>query len=520
MYKYSHAERAFALLLLLSIVRISPAAHQTGTFSPVSLNSPLPYRIALEPYDFGAAPLPTLHSYAAGQYDGKWVLISGRTNGLHGFESVAANNFPAASQNREVWVIDPVARQSWSRSLADASSGLTDAQINSLSTTNNQFYQRDDHLYMTGGYGVQIVFPDSSTLNGTFDNLSAIHLPGLVGWAMGGAGAAADHIRQISNPLFRVTGGAMYEIDGRTHLVFGQNFQGNYTPGTNGIYTNQVRSFDIVDNGVTLSIEDSTSSPTNAAYRRRDLNVVPVLRPDPGGGLNEELVALSGVFTTTDGAWTVPVEIDSLGNPTMADPLAPDTFKQGMNGYHSAKLGLYSESIGEMHQVLFGGISVQYFDESTGDLETDDNMPFVNDISAIKIDSTGRYSQHRLGEFPALTDLGGERLRFGTNAEFFLADGIETYDNGVIKLDALSQPTTLGYIFGGINANGPHTRGVPGVVSAASKVIFAVTLIPVPEPVTSSLFVLASAAVLCVRNRRESPPRQRSHHPIQSRESE
>jgi hypothetical protein len=73
-------------------------------------------------------------------------------------------------------------------------------------------------------------------------------------------------------------------------------------------------------------------------------------------------------------------------------------------------------------------------------------------------------------------------LRFGANAEFFAAPGVAAYDNGVIKLDALAEETTLGYIFGGLAANGPHTRGVPGVVSSASNLVFEVVLTPVPEP--------------------------------------
>ena len=81
------------------------AANQTPTVSPIQLNSTLPYKISVEPFDFDAAGLPTVHSYAAGIVDGKWVILAGRTNGLHGFTSVAANNFPPA--------LDPA--WSWSR---------------------------------------------------------------------------------------------------------------------------------------------------------------------------------------------------------------------------------------------------------------------------------------------------------------------------------------------------------------------------------------------------------------------
>jgi hypothetical protein len=128
--------------------------------------------------------------------------------------------------------------------------------VNSLTPANNQFYQRGDRLYVTGGYGL-ITAPST---NSTFDKLTAIDLPGMIDWVVNNAGTAKDHVRQVSDPLFRVTGGAMYEMGGRTHLVFGQDFQGNYNPNKNGTYTNQVRSFNIVDDGVTLSITNSTTT--------------------------------------------------------------------------------------------------------------------------------------------------------------------------------------------------------------------------------------------------------------------
>ncbi|HEY3394246.1 MAG TPA: hypothetical protein VGK58_16150, partial [Lacipirellulaceae bacterium] len=473
------------------------AANQTDTFTPIQINGGLPYRISLQPYDFGARDLPTLHSFAAGNHDGKWVLVAGKSNGLHGFEMAGPNGFEPEFQNREVWVIDPVNRQSWHRSLDGAGGGLTTTELNSLTPANNQYYQRGQRLYMTGGYGVQTIL-GGNPINGTFDRLSAIDLPGIVDWVMTGNGIAKDHIRQINSPSFRVTGGAMYEMGGRTHLVFGQDFSGNYNPNKNGSYTNQVRSFTIADDGTALSISNSTSTAADPNYRRRDLNVFPVMVPGVAGTLDEGLVVLSGVFTPppTIGAWTVPVEIDSSGNPSMADPNDPATFKQGFNNYHSAKLGLFSESQGEMHEVLFGGISLQYLNTDTRETETDHDLPFINDITSVVIDAAGNYRQHWLGEFPAINDLEGKRLRFGANAEFFLAHGIETFANGVIKLDELSGPTTLGYIYGGIIANGPHTRsGDPPATSSASNIIFTVVYTPVPEPASAVLAVVALCAL-------------------------
>jgi hypothetical protein len=470
------------------------AQNQTPDVTPIQFSNPLPYTLSLVPLDFGAAELPTLHSYAAAQYDGKWILLAGRTNGLHGFDRFdPVSNFPPQYQNREIWLIDPVSRQSWRRSLDDPSSGLTEAQILSLSPTNNQFTQRGDRLYMTGGYGIQ---PNGDF--GTFDTLTAIDLPGIAQWVAGGAGTAADHIRQLSDPVFRVTGGAMYEIDGRAHLAFGQDFDGPYVPNSNGAYTNQVRSFDMVDDGVTLAVANPTASTPQDAYRRRDLNVFPVLKPLPGGGHDEGLVALSGVFTPGFGVWTVPVEIDASGNPTMADPNDPATFKQGFNGYDSAKLGLYSEAAGTMQEILFGGISMQYIDPVSGQVVTDNQLPFVNDVTAVTIDADGVFSQQYLGEFPELLDANGLSLRFGANAEFFAADGVAVFPNDVIQFDQLSGDTLVGYIMGGITANGPQVRNVSGVTSAASNAVFAVYVHRVPEP-SGLVLAMGTVALLVAR---------------------
>ena len=172
------------------------------------------------------------------------------------------------------------------------------------------------------------------------------------------------------------------------------------------------------------------------------------------------------------------MEIDANGTPTMADPNAAGTFKQGMNNYESAKVGLYSPSTGKMNEILFGGISLQYFDAASNSIVTDNNLPFVNDISSVVIDSAGNYAQNYMGQFPAMYDLSNNLLRFGANAEFIPADGLPTYDNGVINLDSLTGPTVIGHIFGGIVANAPQTRVSPSTLSAASNQIFEVVLVP------------------------------------------
>ncbi len=483
------------VVVLTSAVLPTHGANQTATVSPV-IDGGLNFTLELRDYDMGQASVPTLHSFAAGIHNGRWILIGGRTNGMHGFENIGVLNFPEASANREVWVIDPLTRQAWGRSIEGPSGGFSSTEIASLSTTNNQFEQVGDTLYMTGGYGVSSV--GSLFSFETFDRLTAIDLPGLADWVIQGTGTASDHIRQIQDPMFKVTGGAMYELGGQMQLVFGQNFQGAYTPGSNGAYTHQVRRFTIHDDGVNLSVSNLTATTPLPEYRRRDLNVFPVIRPTLDGGLDEQLVALSGVFTESFGAWTVPVEIGPTGETTMANPNDPATFKQAMNNYHSAKLGLFSETAGDMIEVLFGGITLAEFDPVNDSLVIDNDLPNTSQISAVRIDSDGQYTQHFMGAFPEVYDGQGNLVRFGSNAEFFLDDNILTYDNGVIRQDTLQDGDRLGWIYGGIAANAPHVRQDPAGLSAATNRVWEVIYHPVPEPGTV-LICLGGAFLLVAR---------------------
>jgi len=127
-------------------------------------------------------------------------------------------------------------------------------------------------------------------------------------------------------------------------------------------------------------------------------------------------------------------------------------------------------------------------------------MPFANDITVIVSDAGGSYSQYRIGSFPKFLDNSGNRWRFGTNAEFFPAADVEMYDNGVLNLESLSDETVVGYIFGGIAANAPHTRGVEGAVSVGSNLIFEVVVNYVPEPSSAVLVLWFVACLAASRN--------------------
>ena len=449
------------------------AQNQTTNLSPILSSNSVPFTIQIQQAPFS---LPSgLQSFVVGTHDGKWLLLAGRINGLHGFNS-GTGNFPADTQNTTVFVVDPTLQTVTTRILTNPASGLTQAQIDLLSVTGAQSYQSRNTLYLSGGYGI-----DTATSNFTTKAvLTAIDVPGLIHWVINPSTGetAAQHIRQVFDPLFQITGGVMVEASpNHALLVFGQDFEGASIT-SDGTYSMQVRQFRIKDNGKRLSFVAQTAEPQppDPNYRRANLNVVPIVERG-----RPSFVAFSGVFTPSDGIWTVPVEISRKGIATMADPTNDSTFKQGMNNWTCPTLELYSHKQGNSYTVLMGGISFGFF--ASGNFQTDPELPFINQVTTIKRDRSGTFSQYLMNaEYPVILSNGsnpGNQLLFGANATLIPADGLRTYKNGVLKYDTLgTNAVVVGYIVGGIQSTLPNTNVESD--SAASPFIFTVTLIPTP----------------------------------------
>lgn len=410
-----------------------------------------PFNIYLEPMNISG--LGGLQAFAFGQHNGKWLLVGGRLDGLHRRQPFAA--FDIAGNNNQLIVIDPVTQQKWTAPIASLSVALQEQ----LSSTNMEFHQEENYLYIIGGYG----YNTASAARKTFDNLTAIDVPAVIN-AVINATSFTSYFRQISDVQFSVTGGHLKKINNTFYLIGGNKFDGNYNPMGNPtytqVYTNAIRKFNLTDDGTTVAITHLPTITDATNLHRRDYNAVPQILPNGAEGIT----VFSGVFQpTVDLPFLNCVIIDS------ASYAVNNTFQQYYNHYHCAVLPLYSSSNNEMHNVFFGGIA-QYYD-SLGVLVQDNNVPFVKTIARVTRNSAGTMAEYKLPvDMPSL---------LGAGAEFIPIASVPQFNNEVFKLDDFTADSTLvGYIYGGISSTAANIFFTnTGTQSSASSQIFKVYVI-------------------------------------------
>ncbi|MEO8446100.1 MAG: T9SS type A sorting domain-containing protein [bacterium] len=388
-----------------------------------------PYTIELERVNMPGTP--SIHSFAFAQSNGKWLFIGGRTNGLHGFD--AASAFPKQFANKNIFVINPNTIQTYSRNIfIDCVNSTADP----LRSTNMQFVQDGNKLYITGGYG----FDSTSGNFVTFPVLTVIDVEEMIQAVSTGA-SILPHIRQLTDSRMQVCGGDLEKLGDYFYLIGGHKFNGLYSEFSNDqVYSDQIRKFKITDTGGNLGITDYSTADDTVEFHRRDMNVIPAMKPD---GVTPYLILYGGVFRHGSNIpYLNPINIEASG--TFVDL----SFTQKMSQYTCAFLNAFNPASGDMHTTFFGGMSVYYYNEITQQQEYDSLVPFINDITTLTKFSSG-ISEEKISitKMPAL---------LGTNAQFILEPSIPQFSSGVIKLNELSGRTFAGYIFGGIRALLPN----------------------------------------------------------------
>ena len=412
------------------------------------------FTVQIEPLVIANAP--SVHSFSYGKTtDGKWIILGGRIDGLHRRQPFAA--FLESDNNKNVFVVDPVSNQTWSTSLSVLSASL----FEQLQSTNQEFIQRGNTLYIIGGYGFSATQNDHIT----YDKLTAIDVDGLANAVINNT-SITSYFRQITNSNLAVTGGQLGSLNNVFYLCGGQYFEGRYNPmGPNNgpgfiqNYTDEIRTFEISDDGTNLSILNYSAQNDTNNLHRRDYNMSPQIFPDGTPGFT----MFSGVFQhTVNLPWLNSVDVTASGYSVN------NTFNQYLSQYHSAKIPIYDSSNNIMHTLFFGGMS-QYKLDANNNLIQDNNVPFVKTISKVSRFSDGSMVESSLDiEMPTL---------LGSGAEFISLDSNPNYQStNILDLNNLQEGVThVGYIFGGIESSQENIFFInTGTQSSASSLAFKV----------------------------------------------
>ena len=509
--------------------------------------TPPPFSLDLVPAE--SSTLPSLHSFVVGEANGKWLVIGGRTNGIHLFVASSdggttppPNAFPPAQANRNLWVIDPQARQAWSYPLQNLKPAIADA----LSTTNANGTQDDKgNLVVIGGYGL-----DSTTKQMiTFTTVTVLQVGNVINaiiagqpidsfiqqypsvidcpaWATAAYNqclpgkqadcaskkgtdqwgpcmsqaaqscqsnqsqalqtCAADVLKgntatqnyPVNEGFYtRVAGGGLKRLGNVFYLAFGQNFQGLYSVNEgdygkwplNQVYTERVVmmgfSPDMKTLGVLGQVQQEQSDPIRQ-FHRRDLNVHQSLTASGTPSIG----AYGGVFVIGEtGAYRNPIIITQGSSPASANVTVDTSYQQWMSQYECAAIPLFDRTSKSMSTVLVGGISLYYLDKKTNELQQDEGLPFIDNLTVL----TNAGSQW--SEYVRHQPLDS---RMGANGHFGAAPGLARSANGVLYVDGLKTRTLLGWVYGGILADVPHPGESPSRLSKASNALYEVWLTP------------------------------------------
>ncbi len=448
---------------------VNPTSSQGSTASaptgkaPVITPNALPYTLEFVEKKYSAKkPLPRLQSYSLfPSASGEWIVIGGRRQGLHTFQSAPATNFIPDSANNFIFVINPANGKYWSFDVNKLPANLSAP----LQATNQQFYYdpATDQAYILGGYGLKADKSNMITFNTLIRfKVSSMNTAIKKGQSAGQI-AALIEFAQDSKERFAVTGGELLKMGSNFYLVMGQRFDGQYRAfGQSDFqqeYTEAVGVFSLVPDS--LKINSYGQNPVKTGdqpFHRRDGNFVHDMDPVTG---KPRIAVFGGVFKPgIIGAYTYPIYINNPSTPTIVR-----NANQKFSQYTCPVITVYDSSkTKSVYHTFFGGISHHYYAQTKAQKavydsatfqKRNDGFPFIADITTFLQSSSGTYS-----EFIHPNPTPGNRL-IGTSSVFVLHPSMASkgyvFENGVINLAKipLNKRLLVGYMYGGIEAQNP-----------------------------------------------------------------
>lgn len=413
-----------------------------------------PYSVVVHPKF--SSPSLAVQAFAYARYNDYILIIGGRKDGLHRRQPFASMD--SAGMNSFITLYNTVDNSIYSTSIIT----LPMAVAEQFTSTNMEFSQEGDYLYLVGGYGYSPTIQDHQT----HPVFTSVYLPDFVQAVLNNSDLSPS-ISYITDPLYAVTGGALVRVGDSFYLVSGNRFDGRYNPMGNPTYTQtyheRIKKLAIDhSNGLAVSIVDEFIDPT--LLHRRDLNVVTGF--DENG--NVQGILLSGVFQpTVDLPWQTSATFNSSGVQEIPN------FVHRMNQYHCGHVGLYNTANHKQHYLLMGGIA-EYYLNGTSLVQSND-VPFVKTIGVVTHTAANEWIEEITPyEMPDFLGASAEFVTT-TNAIFASEHNLDLLAmwNANTNLDSL----LIGYFVGGIRSSASNIFWVnTGVESVPNNTIYEVWL--------------------------------------------
>lgn len=419
--------------------------------------------------------------------DGDWVVIGGRTNGLHNF---SPPSFPLKKANSNIYIINPDSGVVDSFDVVTLLPKLLNITANRIMkqfvATNIQHTQVGNYLYLAGGYGFDITNKLQATYL-THNIVSRVDLNRLTtAIKLKNADSIIASVVTDTCSQLAVTGGELFKLtDGNFYLAVGHNFNGEYgNAGTKGVpqptqvYTKKVSVFSINEtaNSIAVNINNSMIIPSTtqidstSIFRRRDLVVAPAVMPvnQIGLGLYGGVFKWTSTISNAGAPFRTPIYISSQTYPDHEYYFHDSSYIQPSNLYSAANVLMYSPQQTTMLTSIFGGITN---DNTQGE---DGNPSWTNKILTISRQLSNNSYSSIYSSSPLPTYMGAEAI-FVPSGQL-PATMYYNQNYNIFNYDNIPQNTStfLGYIVGGIISNAPQSSGTNPTV--ANSLIYKVSI--------------------------------------------
>ena len=399
--------------------------------------------------------LPALRAPIVATHSDNWLIVSGSLVNFHDFN----NNF-----NTSLYVYNPSTAQM--HTMVISSTNLPTEVIHQLASSDQEFLQDGDTLYIMGGYYT----PDNTNFT-TLNTFTAINVPGMINAILTNNTNLAPFVHyNTSIPQFKVTGGQLGKIGNDFYLAYGQDCEGIYVDSCSisQTYTNSIYQFSTDPTLSTITILNTVTHHDldGSGWRRRDYTLTPFIFNNM-----ETLFAMGGPFTPG-------IEADVWTNGILFNGDLQDNssfINQQANQYLSPYLPMYSANQNISYVATFSGLSNLYW--STSGLIYDGTTPYGNILDLISADASGNVQEYANLQPMCSGQPLASCLYMGLDA-LFIPTG-NAYDaRYILQLDQLPQdsPTLVGYIYAGLVSPGIEIFSPPQ--STVTNQIYAVYAAP------------------------------------------